>query len=74
MTEAEITYMKTFVTKQLILLLMEKENISMQEAVDTLYNSETFQKLSNTDTGLYFQSPRYVFDYLNKELKTGKIS
>lgn len=74
MTEAEITYMKTFVTKQLILLLMEKENISMQEAVDTLYNSETFQKLSNTDTGLYFQSPRYVFDYLNEELKTGKIS
>ncbi len=74
MTEAEITYMKTFVTKQLILLLMEKENISMQEAVDTLYNSETFQKLSNTNTGLYFQSPRYVFDYLNEELKTGKIS
>lgn len=74
MTEAEITYMKTFVTKQLILLLMEKENISVQEAVDTLYNSETFQKLSNTDTGLYFQSPRYVFDYLNEELKTGKIS
>lgn len=74
MTEAEITYMKTFITKQLILLLMEKENISVQEAVDTLYNSETFQKLSNTDTGLYFQSPRYVFDYLNEELKTGKIS
>ena len=74
MTEAEITYMKTFVTKQLILLLMEKENISVQEAVDTLYNSETFQKLSNTDTGLYFQSPRYVFDYLNEELKTGRIS
>ena len=47
--------------------------MDMQEAVDTLYNSDTYEKLKDTRTGLYFQSTGYVYDYLNKELLTGKM-
>ena len=33
--------------------------------------SDTYAKLSNPKTGLYFQSPNYVYAYLEHELATG---
>ena len=30
-------------------------------------------KLCDPKTGLYFQSPLYVYDYLKTEIKTGKL-
>lgn len=35
------------------------------------YTSDTYAKLSNPKTGLYFQSPNYVYAYLEHELATG---
>lgn len=40
----------------------------------TLYTSDTYAKLQDAKTGLYFQSPRYVYDFLRNEIKTGKMS
>lgn len=36
----------------------------------TLYTSDTYAKLQDAKTGLYFQSPRYVYDFLRNEIKT----
>lgn len=36
-------------------------------------HSELYQKLCDPKTGLYFQSPLYVYDYLKTEIKTGKL-
>lgn len=47
---------------------MEREKISLQKAFDIVYNSVVFDKLSDPDTGLYFQSPSYVYSYLQSEL------
>ena len=41
--------------------------------MDMYYNSDTFERLSNPATGLYYQSPGYVYDYLRNELATGKM-
>lgn len=49
-------------------------NVSLAEALDILYNSETYAKLQEPRTGLYFQSPVYVFDFLQRELEQGKIA
>lgn len=68
----ETKYMIECITRDLILKLMSDKDMNMQEAVDTLYNSDTYEKLKDTRTGLYFQSTGYVYDYLNKELLTGK--
>ncbi len=46
---------------------------SLEESLNVLYDSETFQKLSNPDTGLYFQSSRYVYQFLKNEIETGKM-
>lgn len=54
--------------RDLAMMLIKKYNVSLSEALDVLYNSETFEKLQDERTGLYFQSPVYVFDFLQKEL------
>ena len=60
-------------SRELITRLMEVRSLTMREAMDIVYNSKTYSALNNLDTGLYFQSPAYVFDVLEEELE-GKNS
>lgn len=66
MTDFE--YMVEGMTKDLILILMERKNVTMPEALDMLFSSETYEKLSEAQSGLFFQSAGYVYDFLDKEL------
>ena len=60
--------------KNLALLLMERDpSLSMEQALSTVINSDTYQRLLDDRTRLYYQSPRYVFSFLDSELKTGSI-
>lgn len=68
----EFKYMKEHITKRLISMLMEREKVSLREAFDIVYNSDTFAKLSDPETGLYFQSPGYVYSYLESEIPKEK--
>ncbi len=70
----EIQYMNECMLRDLAVMLISEYNISLAEALDILYNSETFEKLQDPETGLYFQSPVYVFDFLQRELRQGKIA
>lgn len=49
---------------------MEERSLTMREAMDIVYNSKTYSALNNLDTGLYFQSPAYVYDVLEEEIKS----
>lgn len=68
------TFMIEEISKDIVLLLMEEQGMSLEEAMRTLYTSDTYDRLSNTRTGLYTQSTAYVYEYLEKELTTGKIA
>ena len=52
---------------------MEEKNISMIEAMQRLYSSETFSKLNDIETGLYVESPTYVYDIYKTEKQNGQI-
>lgn len=52
----------------------KKFGLTMEQALFTVLNSDTYTKLLNDKTCFYYQSPRYVYDFLKNELKTGKIS
>jgi len=52
--------------------LIEDTGISVIEALDTVYHSQLYDKLMDTETGLYYQSPAYCYEYLKHELKYGK--
>lgn len=59
---------------QLAALLIEERGLSFNDAFRELYNSDTYTKLSDPRTGLYIQSARYIYSYLENELNTGKIN
>lgn len=71
---SDIDYMNECTTRDLALMLVEDYNISLPEALNILYNSETFQMLQDEKTGLYYQSPVYIYDYLKRELTLGKLN
>lgn len=66
------TFMIETLTRELIARLMEDCQLPMREAMDIVYQSKTYTALSNLETGLYFQSPVYVYDILEQELETKK--
>ena len=70
----ELTEMKADMVKELAILLMrQNKDMEINEALAIVFNSDTYQKIMNDKAGLYFQSPRYVFSFLESELKNGKI-
>lgn len=74
LNEKQIEFMQEDLSIELVQMLMQEWHYGMSEAMDVLYNSETFERLRNPATGLYFQSPGYVYTYLRNELTTGKLS
>lgn len=68
LTEGQIKMMQEDMYAELIQILMEKYGYTLEKAMDTLYNSETFARLQDANTGLYYQSPGYVYSFLNSEL------
>ena len=60
-------------TRDLAVMLMERRKMPMTDALDTLYNSETYEKLSDPRSGLYFQALGYVYDFLDKEIEYGRM-
>ena len=66
---------KLDMTKNLVVLLMDDNpEMTMEQALSTVLNSDTYLRLQNENTHFFYQSPRYVYDFLKTELKTGKVS
>ena len=55
------------------MMLMEKEGMDMKSALNCFYNSDTYNKLSKPESGLFFQSEGYVYALLHKEITTGTL-
>lgn len=71
---SEIQYMVECTARDLIVLLVERNSIDVLSAVDAVYTSETYRLLSDKHSGLYFQSPYYVYEMLLRELDSVKKS
>lgn len=53
---------------ELIQMLMDGYGYTLEKAMETLYNSDTFARLQDANTGLYYQSSGYVYSFLVSEL------
>ena len=60
--------------KDLVLKLMEERKVSMTEALGLVYNSDTYEKILDLETGLFSQSTPYVYEILSRELSQGRIT
>ncbi len=63
-----------FLSTQLTLMLMKEFGWNMQRALDELYASETYRRLCDPKCGLYYESPIYVYSYLQNEMRTGVVA
>jgi len=61
------------VTQDIAAYLVEDKNVSIEQAMDILYKSTVFEKLSDVETGLYRESSAYVYSLLKDELANGKF-
>ena len=68
LSAGQIKMMQEDMYADLIQILMEEYGYTLEKAMETLYNSETFARLQNTDTGMFYQSPGYVYSFLANEL------
>lgn len=73
MSTPEVTFMIEELVKELALRLMDERGLTMRQALDTVYNSETYTKVLDLRTGLFSQSTTYVYSILETEILTGKI-
>lgn len=74
MTTSDFNYMKEAITADLAELLAQDFGMSITEALDALYGSETYTKLCDPATSLYFQSTQYIYSFLKSELATGQLA
>lgn len=61
------------ISKELILLLVEEHGMTLHDAFDVLYTSDTYARLIESKNGLYSQSTPYIYECLEHELLTGKM-
>ena len=59
--------------KELIEMLMSDYGWVLQKSMDVLYSSETFAKLEDERSGLYYQGAIYVYSFLKQEIEKGTI-
>lgn len=64
----KLNYLVECTTQDLIQYLMEDNNITMEQAFDIVYNSDTFEKLNDFGTHLYYESSSYVYECLKEEM------
>ena len=63
-SQSDFEFMIECLSRDIIAILVEEKGMSLPNAFDLFYNSDTYSKLSDPNTGLFFQSPRYVLSYL----------
>ena len=55
------------VTQDIIRFIMEDNEIELDAAMDLFYNSVTFEKLHDYETGLYLEGSAYVYEFYKEE-------
>lgn len=63
-TEADFKYLKEEVSVRMIQILIEEKGYTLEDAINKVYTSPIYEKLSDANTGLVFQSPRYILSYI----------
>ena len=63
-----------FITPGILRLLMENRSLTLEAASDTLYNSQVYRALEDETTKLWRLGYPLLYDLLEEELLTGKIT
>jgi hypothetical protein len=59
---------KAVIIPEIIQLIMKEYAVGEEKALDMFYTSATAASLDDDETGLYGQSPLYIFSIFNEEM------
>ena len=62
-----------YLIQDIVDMFATDQNMEYDEAMNMFYNSEVYEKLQDKETGLYLESPGYVYDIFKDELNFGHI-
>lgn len=62
-----------YMIQDLVEIIVEVQKIEYDVAMSMLYSSAIYDKISDVETGLYRESPAYVYGLLQDEINFGKI-
>ena len=65
----DIEYLQQSVTRGLQEILVSEQGMTIAEALELLRASRTFALVMDESTGLYRESPSYVYEYLAEETR-----
>ena len=68
MNENEFQFVMDCNVETLVSYLQEDYGLPIAEALDKVYNSRIYEKMIDKRTGLYLQSPAYIYCYLKEEI------
>ncbi len=71
--EKNFQFLLEAISTDIIGWLMRDNKVSLSEAIAIWYNSETFKKVSEPQTGMYIESPAYNYEFLKRELVKGRF-
>jgi hypothetical protein len=67
--KSQIQFIINCDVEEMVNELHTEYHLPLIDAFDAVYNSQLYQKLIDTNNGLYIQSPLYQLSYLKEELK-----
>ena len=73
MTQAQTDFIVNHIIDQLTLFLTQDFSLSIPDALNIIYNSETYRLVKEKENGLYIQSPSYIYELLKREYQKASI-
>ena len=58
-----------YTTQEVVGYLIEDNAITIEQAMEQFCLSDTFEKLSDVETGLYLEGSTYVYELLKREIQ-----
>lgn len=66
-------FLVEYITTKVVEWIIKDQQIGLEEALLLFHNSETFEKLCERKTDMYIESPAYIYDIFQEELRRGTI-
>lgn len=74
MTEANnFEFLVEYITAKVVEWLVRDNGMELEDAMLLFHNSATFEKLCEPATDMYIESPGYIYEILQEELRRGTI-
>lgn len=56
-----------YATQDLVAMLVERQGLTLEDAMRRVYHSQLYTKLLNQETGLYLEGSEYLYGLLAEE-------